>query len=66
MVRLLSAFTTKLLKVNETSSEHTIMYIKYVDIVTMKFLSSVYVANIVFRYWSIHSSMSWGAHGVMS
>ena len=66
MVRLLSAFTTKLLRVNETSFQHSIVDIEYVDIVTGEFLSSVYVANIVLIYWSIHSSMSWGAHGVMS
>ena len=33
------------------------MDLKYLDIATGKFLSSIWVANIVFRNWTIHFFM---------
>ena len=33
------------------------MDIEYVDIVTVEFMSPIYVANIVLRYWLIRFSM---------
>ena len=40
------------------------MDIEHVDIVTGEFLSSIWVANIDLRYWSIRSSMVIGRDGV--
>ena len=44
-----------LLETNLVMSCHEIEYIKNMDIMTGKNLSSIWVANMDFIYWSVHS-----------